>query len=90
MQARLEGFRASILEETGVDVDFSPVKEALRKRVTENLDNGGRGINNILEKLLINPLARHLFDEQVRRGEKRVVAELREDAVPADIIWRAV
>ena len=28
----------------------------------QNLDNGGRGIGNMVESTLINPLARYLFE----------------------------
>ena len=30
-----------------------------------NLANGGRGIGNVVENLLINPLARYLFDNEI-------------------------
>ena len=33
-----------------------------------NLENGGRGIGNIVEKNFINPLARYLFDNKVPTG----------------------
>ena len=36
------------------------------------LTNGGRGIGNELESKLINPLARYLFDRNVRRGKVKV------------------
>lgn len=29
-----------------------------------NLENGGRGIGNVVESCLINPLARYLFEHQ--------------------------
>ncbi|MFD5315324.1 AAA family ATPase [Streptomyces sp. NPDC127098] len=37
--------------------------EWLAERCTADLDNGGRGIGNALETMLINPLARALFEE---------------------------
>ena len=33
-----------------------------------NLENGGRGIGNVIEKYLINPLARYIFDNQIQAG----------------------
>ena len=30
-----------------------------------NLDNGGRGIGNIVESMFINPLSRYMFDKEL-------------------------
>ena len=38
--------------------------ETLKERAFANLDNGGRGIGNVVEEVLINPLSRYLFDEE--------------------------
>ena len=46
--------------------------ETLRTKAVANLDNGGRGIGNIVESLLINPLSRYLFDNEI--FENRIVA----------------
>lgn len=40
----------------------------LVKAAFGNLDNGGRGIGNIVEKNFINPLSRYLFDNKVKSG----------------------
>nr|MCR5023835.1 AAA family ATPase [Lachnospiraceae bacterium] len=42
------------------DTAFNTLKE----RAFTNLDNGGRGIGNVVEEVLINPLSRYLFDEE--------------------------
>jgi ATP-dependent Clp protease ATP-binding subunit ClpB len=34
----------------------------------ETLSNGGRGIGSEVESRLINPLARYLFDKEIKRG----------------------
>ena len=41
-------------------------KETLRRLCTADLSNGGRGIRNMIEAHLINPLARALFDSDIR------------------------
>lgn len=46
----------------------------LRQRVMGNLDNGGRGIGNVVEDVLINPLSKYLFDEDLL-SDARVVIE---------------
>jgi len=40
----------------------------LKEKSFGNLENGGRGIGNVIEKYLINPLARYLFDNQIKAG----------------------
>lgn len=48
---------------TGTALHIAPEATAtLRAEACANLDFGGRGINNILESVLINPLARALFE----------------------------
>ncbi len=37
----------------------------LEERSIDNLENGGRGIGNVVENLLINPLSRYLFDNGI-------------------------
>lgn len=39
--------------------------ETLKRKAIDNLDNGGRGIGNIVESLLINPLSRYMFDNEI-------------------------
>ena len=46
---------------------------ALRRLCTSDLSNGGRGIRNLIEAHLVNPLARALFD-RARPGPVQVLA----------------
>lgn len=39
--------------------------ETLTEQALSNLQNGGRGIGNVVENLLINPLSRYLFDNEI-------------------------
>jgi ATP-dependent Clp protease ATP-binding subunit ClpA len=39
--------------------------QTLLSKAIDNLDNGGRGIGNIVESLLVNPLSRHMFDNEI-------------------------
>ena len=48
---------------TGRTVKVSPeAVSVLRSRVVDHLDFGGRGVSNAIESMLINPLARWIFD----------------------------
>lgn len=42
--------------------------EQLLELAENNLENGGRGIGNVVEKMLINPLSRFLFDNSIQNG----------------------
>lgn len=37
----------------------------LTEQALNNLQNGGRGIGNVVENFLINPLSRYLFDNEI-------------------------
>jgi hypothetical protein len=54
---------------------------------SETLVNGGRGIGNEVESRLINPLARYLFDQNVRSG-KLYVSDIRDDGGIVTLIAR--
>lgn len=64
---------ASILDDLkakGYTVTLDEGAQAhLKAECLRDLSNGGRGIRNQLEALLINPLARQLFDDDVQPGE---------------------
>jgi DNA polymerase III delta prime subunit len=45
-------------------------RNTLLEKSLGNLSNGARGIGNIVENLLINPLSRYLFDQGIKGDEK--------------------
>lgn len=55
----------------------------LTQRALANLANGGRGIGNIVEELLINPLARYIFDKSLPNGCALTIENIRTDCFPA-------
>ncbi len=65
-------------------------RQILEERVLGNLDNGGRGIGNIVESLLINPLARYLFDNSVFERAKVTINSINADLFPAELDASAV
>ncbi|MCL6580108.1 MAG: AAA family ATPase [Firmicutes bacterium] len=54
------------------------VHAELLRRSLERLEFGGRGIGNVLEKCLINPLARHVFDRNLEGPGKLAVERIDE------------
>ena len=61
------------------------VRESLIEHASAKLGDGGRGINNVIEAALVNPLARHLFREPVPNGGSIRVTGL---AFDEDTGWR--
>ncbi|MER6916538.1 AAA family ATPase [Streptomyces sp. NPDC000594] len=73
-------------EEQGVVLGLTEeARRTLSERCTADSDNGGRGIGMLLETLLINPLARELFDQEVLAGTAVTVTGVRvgENGTPA-------
>ena len=89
IESRLNGIISTILEEKGVEVKIEQAaKDVLYEESFANLEFGGRGINNKIESLLINPLARHMFEDNPRPGDRYIIESIVMDSMPTDIIWR--
>lgn len=54
----------------------------LREYAIANLENGGRGIGNIVESLLINPLSRYLFDNEIFQNRRICIEDIEADSMP--------
>ena len=39
----------------------------------KNIEHGGRGIGNIIEERIVNPLARKLFDDKIEKGHSLAI-----------------
>jgi ATP-dependent Clp protease ATP-binding subunit ClpB len=52
--------RLAITHRATLEID-EDVRESLIEHAVEKIADGGRGINNVIEAALVNPLARHLF-----------------------------
>ncbi len=55
----------------------------LQELAGANLDNGGRGIGNVVENYLINPLARYMFDNNVLSEANITITSIDTKANPA-------
>nr|WP_249043623.1 AAA family ATPase [Burkholderia territorii] len=60
-------------QEIAIELDARS-KDALRARCLGDLSNGGRGIRNQIEAHLLNPLARGLFDQDAKPGDRFVIS----------------
>ena len=60
--------------------------EELTRQALGNLQNGGRGIGNVVEDLLINPLSRYLFDHDIFENAAVRVEAIQAEAMPPQLI----
>ena len=56
--------------------------KSLEEAATADLSNGGRGIGNQVESLLINPLSRWLFDNEITENAEIVIETFETAANP--------
>ena len=54
----------------------------LVSKAIDNLGNGGRGIGNIVESLLIDPLSHYMFDESIKNGVTITINYISCDSIP--------
>ena len=70
LDALLTKIRERAARDKGVALTLSPeLREQLLAAALGNLENGGRGVGNIVESMLIDPLSRYFFDEGVQAGD---------------------
>ena len=53
----------------------------LKLMCLKDLSNGGRGIRNMLEVHLINPISRELFDQDIKPGVKLMIVDVKSGPV---------
>lgn len=83
LDAQIEKIIRNLASEKQIAVTISDkVHQVLLEKATDNLENGGRGIGNIVESLLINPLSRYLFDEDVTDGANVHIEDIDAENMP--------
>jgi energy-coupling factor transporter ATP-binding protein EcfA2 len=76
-----------LMEEKGMEIEFVPqVQDFILHRAANNIQDGGRGIGNLVETVLVNPLGRNIFDRQLERTRIEV-KEILEKQVGEDIVY---
>ena len=69
LTAQLNKIKNNLLSQKKIELSWSDnVFEFLKEKAFGNLENGGRGIGNIMEKYFINPLARYVYDNHLTEG----------------------
>jgi DNA polymerase III delta prime subunit len=72
--------------EKRIELTLSAAARALLlEKSLGNLSNGARGIGNIVESLLINPLSRYLFDNQIKGDERITINAINVNNMPVSL-----
>ncbi|MBE5837973.1 AAA family ATPase [Butyrivibrio sp.] len=83
LQAQIQKIRTNLETEKGIIVDMSEdAYSVIKSKAMGNLENGGRGIGNIVESTFINPLARYLFDEGIFDKGHIVIKAINAEEMP--------
>ena len=76
LNLRLSAIAANLEHEKGIRLEVrDPFRQFLMNQAKRDLSNGGRGIGNLVETYLINPLARVLIQEPWEPGDTVVIEE---------------
>ena len=90
LKSKIQKIFNTIRDEKNIGLELTSCAfETLRKAAFGNLEFGGRGINNILEAFLLNPLARRFFEESPKPGAKFIIENIETDNTTVNIQWRA-
>ncbi|RUR36874.1 AAA family ATPase [Clostridium perfringens] len=80
MNSQMKKINNNILSNKNITIEVSnDVIRYLKGKISNNLDNGGRGIGNIIEKNYINPMARYIYDNNISSGVALKVLNIIED-----------
>lgn len=88
IDSQLEKIRVSLKENKKIKLEISQEARAfISSKALANLDNGGRGIGNSIEKHFMNPLARYLFDNRILNNYRVKINRLLEEDEMVKIDW---
>lgn len=83
LDAQVNKIIKNLMTEKTIELVLSEkAMSVLLSKALDNLANGGRGIGNIVESLLINPLARYMFDEEICEKAKITIEDIDAENMP--------
>ena len=81
--AQLNKIISRLHAEKNIDVELTDkARDVLKAHAIGNLENGGRGIGNIVESLLINPLSRFMFDNEIFQNRTIRIDDIMTETMP--------
>lgn len=86
MDSQLNKITRTLRMENDVEVVITDaVREELYRRVCTNLENGGRGVGNIIEEVIINPLSGYMLDNDLLKAARITIEGLDCSSVPVKV-----
>lgn len=77
LNAQVEKIVRNLAQEKNFDLKLSDeAMETLLEKSLDNLSNGARGIGNIVESHLINPVSRYLFDNEITGNKSLTINKI--------------
>jgi len=87
MDKFLQTIRGELYKKRGLSIEFAaPVYVYLQEKAAGNIEQGGRGIGNLVETALVNPLARLVFDNQLR-NQGLLINQVNEKELAGQIVY---
>ena len=86
LESQIKKIMSNLSIEKHIEVSISEIAYGiLQEYALENLSNGGRGIGNVVENLLINPLSRYLFDNEISSNANVSIEDIDMNALPPEL-----
>ncbi|MCD7892060.1 MAG: AAA family ATPase [Erysipelotrichaceae bacterium] len=86
LESQVEKIIKNLSAEKHINLNISDnAKDILLNQALSNLSNGGRGIGNVVENLLINPLSRYLFDNEIFDNANVTIQNINIDTMPVTL-----
>ncbi len=83
LESQVSKIIKNLMTEKGIELIITDeANSILIAKALDNLGNGGRGIGNIVESLLINPLARFMFDEDIKGNVRITINDIDAENMP--------
>ncbi len=87
LKSQVDKIISNLSSEKNIEITISEGAYAtLTDSALNNLANGGRGIGNVVENLLINPLSRYLFDNEIFADSTLTIESIDVEATPPCLI----
>ena len=87
LSAQINKIRQNLMTDKKIDIRLSDKAfNVLQENALKNLQNGGRGIGNVVESLFINPLARYLFDNTIDNNTQITVDDITVTSIYPELI----
>ncbi len=87
LKSQVDKIISNLSSEKNIEITISEGAYAtLTDSALNNLSNGGRGIGNVVENLLINPLSRYLFDNEIFTDSTLTIESIDVEATPPCLI----